>query len=271
MNFFLLALLGVSLGIFGAANPALGQDQAPQTPSALELFAKGNELYQAQEYAQAAENFRDLASRNPNHAPLFFNWGLSEYQAGRRGLGVGLWRRALAIRPGYSPAQEALTFASRQMQLREPDDGLWFEALRHRLLVYLSLDQLLGLTCILLATGGWLLLTYLGRRRKALRHDDPLPPVPWVGGVLAGLFVAAAALTALKAFENSIPRATAIVTSPVRSAPSDASSTLFEVREGADVILRQANKGWTQIRYPGGMSGWVPNEALFQTSGMQLW
>lgn len=267
MKFFLLALIS----LFSPTDPARAQDQAPRALNAVELFAKGNELYQAQKYPQAAENFRDLASRNPNHAPLFFNWGLSEYQAGRRGLGVGLWRRALALRPGYGPAQEALMFASRQMQIREPDDGQWFETLRHRVLNHVSLDQLLGLTCLLLATGGWLLLTYLGRRRKALRQEEPLPPFPWVGAGLVSLLVFSAALSGFKAFEVSIPRATAIITSPVRSAPSDASSVLFELREGADVILRQANKGWTQIRYPGGMSGWVPNEALFQTSGMQLW
>src|SRR5690606_12570907 len=130
---------------------------------------------------------------------------------------------------------------------------------------------LLALTLVCLAVGGWLLLTYFGRRRKAFQHEEPLPNFPWMGSALAALFAVAITLSGLKAFENPVPRATAIVSSPVRSAPSDASSTLFELREGADVILRQAKKGWTQIRYPGGMSGWVPNEALFQTSGMQLW
>lgn len=243
----------------------------PQTLNAEELFAKGNELYQSQKFAQAAENFKDLASRNPSHAPFLFNWGLSEFQAGRRGLGVGIWRRALAVAPGYDPAQEALAFAIRQMQLREPSPGGWLDWLRTEILARLSLDQLLGLTWVLLASGGWLLLTYIGRRKKALRQEEPLPPFPWVGGALATLLVIALGLSSIKALDVSTPRATAIAATPVRSAPSDGSSTLFELREGADVVLRQAKKGWTQIRYPGGMSGWVPNEVLFQTSGMQLW
>ncbi len=267
MRFFLSFLIGTLIG----STPVWAQEQVPQTLNAEELFAKGNELYQAQKFPQAAENFKDLVSRNPNRASFFFNWGLAEFQAGRRGLGVGIWRRALMIEPGYTPAQDALDFAIRQMQLREISSSGWIGWLTNEALSGISLDQMLGLTCILLATGGWLLLTYIGRRRKALQQEEPLPHFPWIGGALAGLFVTSVVLSTVKALEVSTPRATAIQATPVRSAPSDASSTLFELREGSDVVLRQAKKGWTQIRYPGGMSGWVPNEVLFQTSGMQLW
>ena len=266
MNFLLPLLVATLVGVF----PVWAQDTAPQTANAEELFAQGTQLYQNQRYVEASDKFKDLASRHSSHAAIFFNWGLSEYQAGRRGLGVALWRRALTLRPGYRPPREALTVATRQMQLREFDDSQLLERVRHTILVRFSLDQLLGATCVLLAASGWLLLTYVGRRRRALNTEQPLPPFPWIGGALTFLFLILASVSLLKGYEQTVPRATAVTVTAVRSAPSDASSILFELREGADVILRQAKKGWTQIRYPGGMSGWVPNEALFQTSGMQL-
>jgi hypothetical protein len=260
MHFLSLLLFATFVG---------AQEPVPQAFNPEELFSQGTQLYQSSRYAEAAEKFKDLASRNPTHAPIFLNWGLSEYMAGRRGWGVALWRRALALRPGFPDARDALSLASQQMQLREAD--LWFERMRQLVLVHVSLNQLLAVLLVFLAPSGWLLVNYFGRRRRALAAEEPLPPAPWIGAALLALFLGGTGLTVMKAFEQSTPRATAVSVVPVRSAPSETSSTLFELREGSDVILRQAKKGWTQIRYPGGMSGWVPSEALFQTSGMRLW
>lgn len=267
MNFLLLALTATLVGI----SPARADEPVPQTEDAEELFSQGTEAYLKQNFAAAAEKFKSLASRRPTEASVFLNWGLSEYQSGRKGLGVALWRRALVLDPSELRARAALNFATQQMQLRGPDDSSWREWLRQKVLAWLTLDQMLAVSLCLLATSGWLVLTYVARRRKALRDELALPPFSWITGVLSFCLVIALTLTGLKTFDQLTARATAVTATPVRSAPSGESSTLFELREGTDVILRQAKKGWTQIHYPGGMSGWVPDETLFQTSGMQLW
>ncbi|MGE0761844.1 MAG: SH3 domain-containing protein [Bdellovibrionales bacterium] len=267
MSIFRLLLLTV--GIWSTV--ALGQEPAPRSPTPEELFSEGTKLYQEGKFTDSAKKFEALARQQPDKPELLLNWGLAEYQSGRRGMGVALWRRALAISPSHMEARRALDFATRAMQLREVEDSLWLERVRHDVLAHVALDQMLTVTLLLLATGGWLLLGYAGRRRKAMRQDLPLPPFSWAGTLLGVGFVFALGLTVLKAVEWSIPRATAVTITSVRTGPDNASSSLFELREGSDVILRQAKKGWTQIRYPGGMSGWVPNETLFQTSGMPLW
>lgn len=261
--FFRVLLLGVS---FGAA----AQDPAPRSLTPDELFAEGTKLYQSSQYAQAAKSYESLARQNPDQAELLLNWGLAEYQAGRRGLGVALWRKALALDPGQTAARSALAFASRAMQLREADNT-WLERMRQEVLGYMRLNHLLAVTLILMAAGGWLVFGYLGRRRKALRNELPLPPFNWVGAFISAAFLVMLSLTVLKGIEETVSRGTAIAVTSVRSGPDQTSSSLFELREGSDVVLRQAKKGWTQIRYPGGMSGWVPNETLFQTSGLPIW
>lgn len=234
-------------------------------------MSEGAKHYQGGKFADAAKSLQTLARQQPDKPELLLNWGLAEYQAGRRGLGVALWRRALAINPSFTPARSALDFATRSMQLRDFDDSFWLDRIRKNVIEHVGLSQMLAVSLVFLATGGWLMLGYLGRRRKALKNELPLPPFSWAGTLLSLAFLVSLVLTAFKAIESSIPHGTAIAGTSVRTGPETTSSSLFELREGSDVILRQAKKGWTQIRYPGGMSGWVPNETLFQTSGMPLW
>ena len=243
----------------------------PQTLTGEELFLDGTKLYQGGQFKESAKSFEALARQQPDQPELLLNWGLAEYQAGRRGLGVALWRRALTLNPSLTAARSALDFATRAMQLRDFDETQLVDRVRQNFLAHVGLDQMLSVTLVFLATGGWLLLGYLGRRRKSMRHELPLPAFSWAGTLLSCAFVLSLILTAFKAIDSSIPHATAITMTAVRTGPDNASSSLFELREGSDVTLRQAKKGWTQIRYPGGMSGWVPNETLFQTSGLPIW
>lgn len=255
----------------GFKAPIAAQEPAPRALSAEESFAEALQLYGQGHYAEATEKFLQLTSTNPDQPELFLNLGLAAFQGGKRGLAVGSWRKALNLNPTFPAAKQALEYATKTMQLPKSEDGLWLENLRRDVLSQVSLFQLLGLTAILLIAAGWPVVTYFGARRRALMEELPLPPIPTVGFGLGAILMVAFSFTGLKAVEFWIPRATAVQVTSVRSAPSDASSTLFELREGSDVILRQAKKGWTQIRYPGGMSGWVPTESLFQTSGMQIW
>ncbi len=267
MNFFrflLVVLLSYAFNL---------EAQDPTLPSLSEeqQFSNANQLYLTGKYAESAEAYAALFAKEPLSTPLLLNWGLASFQSGKRGLAVGLWRRALVIDPTFSEARSALAYATRSMQLRAPDDSLWLEGLRQKVLGHVSLNTMLGMTLIFLVLGGWPMVSYLGRRRKALQKELPLPELPWAGALLSLLFIGSLVMTTLKAVERSIPRGTAITSVSVRSGPSEASSSLFELREGSDVMLRQSKKGWTQIHDPGGMTGWVPEASLFQTSGMPIW
>lgn len=250
---------------------AVAQDPMVQTPSNEELFREGTNQYQGGKYVEAAKSFETLARQEPDQPELLLNWGLAEFQAGRRGLAIGIWRRALTLNPSLSSAREALTFATQALQLQDFNQSSLVGRLRNNVLAYVGFNQMMSVTLIFLATGGWLLLGYFGKRRKALRQDLPLPQFSWAGSLLTFAFMMSLLLTVLKGIETTIPHATATTMITARTAPDKTSSSLFELREGSDVIVRQAKEGWSQVRHPGGMSGWVPNETLFQTSGIPLW
>jgi len=261
--------LSLFTAFFALNSPA--EEPLPSVMRPDEAFQKGIQQFQAGQLDAASQLFRQVVDQEPYNPRALLNWGLTEYKLGRRGLGLAAWRRALAVDPGFSPAKMALDFGLKELNLQKARAGLW-ERLRHNILNHFALEQLLGASGILMLFSGWLLIRYLGRRKSALETESPLPAWPTVGLVLSSFFLLAMAVTALKGIDLLLPRATVIVSSlPVRSAPTEASSTLFEIAEGSDVILRQTKKGWTQIRSPGGMSGWVVESSLFPTSGRLLW
>jgi tetratricopeptide (TPR) repeat protein len=257
--------------ILSVNTSAGAQDSQPQLPGLEELFGQASQTYQAGQFSEAAQKFQTLADKQPHNATIYFNWGLAEYQSGHKGLGVALWRKALSLAPAFESPRQALRFATEALQLRSFNRSSWFSEFREEQLARIPVGQVLGINAVILAICGWLNLTYLARRRKARKIDLPTPAYSWVAGTFAALWLASTFLGGVRVFDHLLPRATVITNVPVRSGPSAASSALYDLKEGADITLRQSNEGWTQIRDPEGMSGWVPNDALFQTSGITPW
>jgi hypothetical protein len=65
-----------------------------------------------------------------------------------------------------------------------------------------------------------------------------------------------------------MPRATIIADKvSAQIAPGEGQNSLFELYAGFEVLLSNTTPGWTQVRYPGGLTGWVKNDSLMPTSG----
>jgi hypothetical protein len=121
-------------------------------------------------------------------------------------------------------------------------------------------------SAIFLLTGSWLLLRYFGARRRALLDEQPLPPFPTVGIVLSLGFFVMSFLAVAKAVDQSSLRGTVLPKKiEARSTPDAAGTVLFDLYEGLEVIVQQANDSWIQVTYPGGPTGWVPKSAVFTT------
>jgi hypothetical protein len=129
------------------------------------------------------------------------------------------------------------------------------------------------LTWILTIATGFLLIRYWGARTRALREETPLPQTPTIGLVFAGLCVMFIFVSIAKGITQQEVRATVIAQSvPLRTGPSVNDNPIFELVEGMDVIVRQAQSQWALITLNSGASGWVPTEALFQHTGQKnLW
>lgn len=229
-----------------------------------DAFRQGVVAFQKADYGAARTSFENALLADPNNAIVLFNLGLVEQKDGHNGLALGLWRKALAIRPGFSQALGAIRWAEPLLERRnlaaEHDS---FEALRASALVGTPLSQFLGLTAAALLATGWLVIGHLGRRRQALLADRPLPTPPTLMVFSAILCFGAIALTAAKSYDESMLRAT-VVSKKVeaRSSPGEGATVLFELSDGLEVLVGLQDQEWTQVSVPGGASGWVPRSAL---------
>lgn len=240
--------------------------------SAMEAYQKGLQSFQTQEYEDAKNFFQYAWEKSPKSALSLYNWGLAEHKLGNQGMALAAWRKALFLSPGLKPVKEAMEFlfANSSLPGLQRNQNHW-ETFRESVLIRFSFQSLFAMTLILFLISGWKAIQYFGQRYLAIEKELSLPGIPWSGAFFLVLFLGAVSLIGLKVFDYTNPRATVIQqTATVRSAPTASSSSLFEIYEGAEVLLKRKQPQWSQVKYPGGLTGWVENQSLFHTSGQEL-
>ena len=99
-----------------------------------------------------------------------------------------------------------------------------------------------------------------------------MPKFPTLGFIVAIFAVTFITLSTLKIIDDFKTRATVITEKvAVYIGPSKEDNQLFELFEGAEVLVLKFNGDWTQVSFAEGQSGWVPKQSLFLTSGSTLW
>jgi tetratricopeptide (TPR) repeat protein len=232
-------------------------------------FDAGLTALQKNDLKTARTEFQAALQQNPTQAQLYYDLGLVEFNDQHLGLAIGLWRKALALNPGDRTTETALAFATKK--LAHPSiahEAESYEALRESLIAPTPLWRFLLLANSLLLFCGWLLLAYVGKRRRAMIDETPAPPVPYLGAVFGLLCLIFFSLSVAKWLDLQTPRATVTpATVAVRTSPEEKSAALYDLFEGLEVVVQQASNDWLQVTYPGGLTGWVPKSAVILTSG----
>ncbi len=237
-------------------------------------FFSGTHFLQESKYEDAAKLFEEEYRKGNESAGLLYNWGLAAYKLKKVGLAVGIWRRALFTEPEMVGAQQALAFVIQEIpQTFQQDDLSLWSSFREHVLLRFGVNKFLAVLWLLLLPAGFLLIRYFGQRKVAFKMNSPLPPVPVIGAALMVLFCLQLLTTALKVVTLFETHAT-VVASPatLRTGPSTEDNSIFDLFEGFDVRVREAQNSWVLVSLPTGVSGWVQSEALFQHSGKaKLW
>lgn len=231
------------------------------------VFKQGTELYLKKDYEKAREVFVKLLDQDPNNATVLTNLALTEFQLGKKPLAVGLLRKALATEPDLTTAETGLKFVLTQMAVKEvPHQIETYETLRSNLLQPAPLSAYLVLSALSFFAMGWVLLSYGGRRKRALEEEHALPTFPLIGGILTLAFIAFTTLSVLKIYDSSMIRGT-IVDEKVslQTAPGDNQVAILELFGGMEVILRQTQDDWVQVTYPGALTGWIKKSSVMMT------
>lgn len=270
--------LSLMLGLLFAAGPGYSEEtESQKAPNFEEAFKQGVELYQNKKFSESTERFRQALEFQPLNVSGLTNLAIAEFEAGHKPIAVALLRKALAIDPEFSTPEAALKFILSQLEVREiPHEIQLRETLRTQFLAPVSWSAYLSMTFIFLVSGGWLLIGYLGGRRRAIKNENPLPPFPSIGVIFLVGFLLTSFLSAAKFIDYQVPRGTIVADKiTVMSAPDLKSVSLFDLYGGHEVILEKLDSStkdeWVQVTYPGALSGWVPKSAVYPTSGKGLW
>lgn len=235
--------------------------------SSAQLFEQGIKSYQAKDYSKAAEFFTQSLDKDPNIAMVLTNLAFSEFQLGKKPLAIGLLRKALSIDPDLDAAKAGLKFVLSQMQIREvPHKIETYESFRSNLLLPVSLSAYIILSALCLFASGWILISYGGRRKKALEDEKSPPSFPIIGTLLGLVFVVVTGLLALKIYDSTIIRGTIVEDQiSLQTAPGDNQVTILDLYGGMEVVVVGLKGEWAQITYPGSLTGWVKKSSLMMT------
>ena len=256
-------------GVLGFFCSSVTRGAQTETASSAEtLFRTGVDAYQKKDLAKARTSFTQAINASGETTLLLYNLGMVENRQGMKGLALGLWRKALATSPNFTPAKSAVEWAQSKLERPEiPHEVEIWENFRKSALVPVALDHLVFLTAFSLLAGGWLLLRHLGRRRAARLDEKPMPGFPAATAICLVAFLALGLWAIAKAFDSQTVRGT-IVDKKIeaRSSPNNEATPLFELYEGLEIIVRSKKEGWVQVTYPGASTGWVPEKAVFATN-----
>lgn len=239
---------------------------APAAADAVDdAHARGNEAVASRDWEGAAEAYEEAAAllRAPNPT-LSYNLGTTYAHLGRLGLATFHLRQAMA--PETSPSAEVvesaranlqevrqraeLSAASSGAQIDRP--ATWWDLLLDALRA-----EWVGFVAVL-AGAVLLLALYLDRRRKAFGH--PRGVVQAIAGVAALVYVVVGGLHALALRAQSTAPEAIVIGDRVqaRARPGAHAPEAVVLQGGARVRVVDQAPGWRQVRLPGGLAGWVP-------------
>ena len=112
----------------------------------------------------------------------------------------------------------------------------------------------------------------MAQQKEAYLNNNPLPKILAKDIYTTLLFVLLLSFAGLKIAFITSNKATVITASTtLKSAPSKDSSTLLEVYESQNLILKKEVSPWVQVELPQGLKGWVLKKNLFQHWENPLW
>lgn len=229
-----------------------GEDARAQTV-AVGLYAEGNALYRAGEFAAARQRYLAAVKTGVRDVRLFYNLGNACFKSERLGEAVLWYERSLRLEPRDEDVLANLRFARRVKRDQDPEDegeGIY------GLYLWPTLNELFAATSLgflgLFITACWRLWRRPGMAARVVLVGLSV----WVLG--AGVFTGAR-------LQRQLTLTEAVVLTQegtARSGPESAQTPVFVVHEGTKVVVERREDGWLLVRLANGLGGWLPAEAV---------
>ncbi len=247
-----LLLVLCQVSVAATARAAAGEANPVASPDDAAAFQEANALYARGDFAGARAIYERLVRAGVQDAALFHNLGNAEFRTGQPVQAAINYRRALALDPGHPEARHS--FEHVLGKLGSPSPGMGAAEVAGR---YVSFD-LLALLGSLTFWAGVLGLTWsLFARGRHLLASVLSVLLAMVGATAVAISWAGDSRLALQQTSIVVADAT-----EARTTPADNAQKLSVLPVGTPVRLIAERDGWSLVKLPLGVEGWVKTAAL---------
>ena len=225
-----------------------------QTPEA--AFSRGNELYRAGKFQDAAKEYDGIIKEGKFSAELYFNLGNAYYREGRLAQAILAYERAAQLNPDDPDIEHNLKLAYLKTVDRiepVPDMFLiqWLRAVG--LLISSAHVRIIFIV-------SWVLLFCSLATMYLVLHPVILHTVRIVFFVSCASVVLWAAMIGIQSFRDTAQDKAIIIAQTVtaKSSPDVKSVDAFVIHEGVKVKLTDMVGGWVKATLIDGKVGWIP-------------
>ncbi len=224
-----------------------------QTPE--ELFLKGNNLYQTEQYQDAINTYKTIEKKAYKSADLYYNIANAYYKLNKIAPAIYNYEKALKLDSQHKQAQINLKFANRMKIDAIPQIPKTFlQKVSESTYLKWSYKtwSILAVIASFLTTLLFLLYYFSFSSKKKIFYFNST--------IFAALLLLASVIFAFKNHQITSNKKEAIVfsqKSTLKNAPTNSSETLLELHEGTKVKILKKGDYWTKIKLADGKTGWI--------------
>jgi tetratricopeptide (TPR) repeat protein len=221
-----------------------------------DVFNRGNELYRAANYQNAAKEYEQIIKQGYTSAELYYNLGNAYYRNEQLARAILSYERAAQLHPNDPDITHNLKLVYlKTIDRIEPVPDMFFIQWMRAVgsLISREIVRFLFLLSWVLLFGS-LAMMYFILRPDILRVARIIFFVSFVSVVLW------AAMLGIQSFQET-RQDKAIITAQIvtaKSSPDDKSVDAFVIHEGVKVKLTDVVGGWVKITLVDGKVGWIP-------------
>ena len=253
--FAILAIALISASATFAQTDSLPAAAAQKTLQATSsepeaLWESANAAYNAGEWDKALTNYKIIADKGLESAPLYYNMANAYFKKSELARAILYYHRALRLAPADEDIRHNLEYAeqsTRDVIEEIPEFFLtsWMRSVRNTMSG--NAWTILSLVVLVLA------------QRLSLRK------VGFYIMVACGVLFVASTSFAISSRNEAVKQSEAVVMSSsvsIKSSPDRAATELFVLHEGTTVVVGEQIDGWVEVRIADGRKGWIEEERI---------
>lgn len=226
------------------------------------LFQQGNDLYKAEKYTEAIEQYKAVLEQGYESPELYYNLGNAYFKEQEIGMAILCFERAKKMSPHDPDIEYNLKLAQLRVVDKIPVPPPFF-----LLKIWRTIKNALTLKQLgIVALGLWIILSIILITRMIFRQPAALYFSRMFLVPVLSLFLMFAFLFGVRLNEeNTIEDAIVIVDKvEVKSSPVASSTQVFALHEGAKVAVTDESGEFSRIKLADGKVGWIQSNTVIK-------